>query len=1565
MQRVFYILLFWLVFVQYTKAQLNFPAAPGEDCSGAPVLCSYNDLHGYMSEGLPIPNPIAPPDFCATSFDNVQWLGFVAHSNFLQLEIEVSNCLGSLSPPIGGIQVGIYGADDCCEGFFPVSNCYSTGNPSTTVILSTNINLVQGDVYYLIIDGFAFDVCMWEVSIVSFNNLPPLDNPVDVSINGPTIVSGGNTTTYTLDIDTDNNDNDLNDPDCEYDLVGSCGGACWIGDAIVSWTVPPGATIVNQSNSSPYFIDVEWGDNPGGEVCALVEWEDCETADDIEVCLTIENTASYCENAFLLCGENLDGYSGKLDTNFTSYQAEGGSGVFEYQWLGSNVQNQALLEVYQPGNYYFVVTDLLTGCLDTAFVNVFEDFSPPIVDIIPPEEITCFQSSSVLDATGSSNGSDFSYAWYDENNNFIGNSPQQDVNSGGGYSLVVTNISNGCSAEAETIVPTDLQSPDINTSSDGVLNCDISSVELSASSSMPVFEYVWTSPSGEIYNQQNPNVSEPGLYEIKITADNGCTTISSAWVEADTIIPALSMFADGVLNCNNNDVEIQVTSNNPDVAFTWNTAPGNIFVNGQGESAVVTAPGVFEVVAQAPNGCTNNASISIDGDYALPGVTASDGIINCIQPIFNLSAISDDPYAEFNWSGPNGFSAPGPFAPTDTEGAYEIMVTGQNGCTASTEVEVIADTLLPEFSISSGTIICADTSVQIIAESNQPDINYQWTGPAGNTFTGKTIEASLPGEYILEGKAPNGCTNVATILVEENYSPPQLEAVGGLINCAQTVFNLSATSDDPDAQFSWSGPNGFSAFGPTAPTSVGGVYEVIVTGQNGCTASTEVEVLVDTLSPEISISSGVITCADTSVQIIAEGNLPGIEYQWTGPEGNIFNGSVIDVSLPGAYLLEATAPNGCSSTLTTVVIADLSAPQLVISSEKITCSEPFVEISMSSNLPVSSVNWIGPDNFESEEMSPEVNAAGSYEVWVISSNGCTSTAQFSVEIDTITPVLNAFSGVIDCVNPTTQVLATSNQPNVAFFWTTPDNIPLVGNVVDVSIPGWYQLEGVAPNGCAGSLNVFVEGDLNAPDFTPVGGVIDCNNNSVNLDINSTEPIASVLWKTPDGVIISQPSPEVSLPGAYSVEVTGENGCTSIDTAFVDLDQNAPNLSVFGTGNLDCNITSVQLIASSTTSNVIFEWNGPNGFVFEGNATWVDTVGTYDVVATAPNGCINEASLIVTGNYELPEMTIESEDLNCNQQPVEIIASSNNSSGLSFLWTGPGGFSSTSPNPEVNQTGLFELMVTGLNGCKSYDSVEINLLPPVEPIMSFIPPSCVGESDGVIIVDTVLGGRPPYEAVFNNFNYENKRDFGPLPAGTYPLEIIDKDGCKWTDPVVLQDPEPFTMSIGDNRIIDLGDEVEVRLQSNYKVDKIRWFKGEELLEEDLFELILNPVKPFVLSVSAENEYGCVSGTSIEITFTQKNLVYVPNAFSPNNDGNNDFFTVYSGEGVKEIKSLRIYDRWGGLLFERQNFLPNLEHLGWNGMFKNDFVQEGVYVYLAIVELVDGELRELSGDVTVKR
>jgi gliding motility-associated-like protein len=96
------------------------------------------------------------------------------------------------------------------------------------------------------------------------------------------------------------------------------------------------------------------------------------------------------------------------------------------------------------------------------------------------------------------------------------------------------------------------------------------------------------------------------------------------------------------------------------------------------------------------------------------------------------------------------------------------------------------------------------------------------------------------------------------------------------------------------------------------------------------------------------------------------------------------------------------------------------------------------------------------------------------------------------------------------------------------------------------------------------------------------------------------------------------------------------------------------------------------------------------------------------------------------------------------------------------------------------------------------------------------------------------------------------------------------------------------------------------------------------------------------------------------------LYIPNAFSPNEDGFNDKFTAFSGISVQDIALLKIFDRWGNLVYVERNFPHSDPGFGWDGQFNGKLAEAGVYTYVFEIQFIDNlPPRQYSGDITLLR
>ena len=113
-------------------------------------------------------------------------------------------------------------------------------------------------------------------------------------------------------------------------------------------------------------------------------------------------------------------------------------------------------------------------------------------------------------------------------------------------------------------------------------------------------------------------------------------------------------------------------------------------------------------------------------------------------------------------------------------------------------------------------------------------------------------------------------------------------------------------------------------------------------------------------------------------------------------------------------------------------------------------------------------------------------------------------------------------------------------------------------------------------------------------------------------------------------------------------------------------------------------------------------------------------------------------------------------------------------------------------------------------------------------------------------------------------------------------------------------------------------------------------------------------------------GCIGVGEILVELERNRNIYIPNVFSPNGDDKNDYFGTFAGVGVKSINFIRIFDRWGELLFQTENLVPSGDpSAGWDGTFRGKPVETGVYVYIVEVSFEDGIKLLYRGDITLAR
>lgn len=294
---------------------------------------------------------------------------------------------------------------------------------------------------------------------------------------------------------------------------------------------------------------------------------------------------------------------------------------------------------------------------------------------------------------------------------------------------------------------------------------------------------------------------------------------------------------------------------------------------------------------------------------------------------------------------------------------------------------------------------------------------------------------------------------------------------------------------------------------------------------------------------------------------------------------------------------------------------------------------------------------------------------------------------------------------------------------------------------------------------------------------------------------------------------------------------------------------------------------------------------------------------------------------------------------------------------------------TSASLENLPAGSYAVTVTDGAGCALEALALVSAPPPIIAKVNGRAPNCFDAGSGSILVEELSGGTAPYEYSLDGQFYQSLGDtpfaIGNLLAGSYELVLQDVNDCRVEVEVVVPPTVPLVLNLGPDQSIKLGDSIQLLPQANFAIATFTWSPVEGLSDSNALEPFASPTFSTVYTLSARDAEGCSATDQIAITVDKRRSVYVPNAFSPNGDGNNDYFTVYAGADVREVKLFRIFDRWGNLIFEAGPLRPNEPILGWDGSFRGTAMAPAVFVFYAEVEFVDGLIELVKGDVVLLR
>lgn len=1272
------------------------------------------------------------------------------------------------------------------------------------------------------------------------------------------------------------------------------------------------------------------------------------------------------------------------------------------------------------GTYEYAVTASADACETVkvkATVTVLAPPAPPVPSTGNPLT-TCLNTPielSVIAVTG------ITYNWYDQpvngnllvtNNNKFTTPANLSV---GTYDYYVEAVSaNACANPTRTKIsvtvnPAALAS-DITVTGNTSL-CATGTTVLTATSTIPNPVFNWYSDAaltqllaGNTATFTTPAITAPTKFYVSVSGDNRCANTAGNGKEVSVNINPVAVATDIVLSgptsvCGGASVTLNAQSTtvtNP--VFTWySDASLTNVVNttSQFTTPVLTANTTYYVTVKGDNKCENTAStaraititvnryatavdINVNGitsickgESALLSVSAA-AIINPIFTWYSDAALSNAVFtgASFNTGSLNN------------NATYYVTVKGDNKCENQPNAAKVITVTVKEFGTAAditvaNTQICSGSSTILVASSltvtdpvftwyNDPSLtSVAFTGPIFtlNNLTGTTT-------YYVTVKGTNRCENTAAnakavvVTVNALATPTDIIVTGGTTACAGSSIVLTASSPSvANPQFTWysdAALTNITALGSTFTTpvlSANTTYYVTVKGDNKCeNAAGNGKAVAITVTSVASASD--VTASDASICAGSSAALVATTTTVTNPVFTWYNDAALtSVAFVGAtfntsplsattrYYLTVKGDNRCeSSALTakviTVTVNEVAtAADITLSNPAVICISGTTTINASSTTVTSPVfTWYNDASLTSVAFvgpiftTPALSTTTTYYVTVKGSNKCENTA---ANAKPVTIIVNPRAVATDLAVGGTTAVCTSGITTLTATSTTVTN----------PIFTWYS------NAAITSV-VFTGASFTTPALTS----------------NTT----------------------------YYVTVRGDNKCENAasNAVAVAITVSAvPNSPVVATvGTNICSGEPTTLTVTNAQTGVTYEWYTAatgGSLLFTGTSYTTSVINTttdYYVQAVGAGGCNNNGGRVkvtVTVNQKPNVPTVTSANVSvCIGNPA-VLTVSNPQANVVYNWySAPNGgviagtgSSFTTPAITTNTT----YYVEGANGsCLSSTRTPVNVVALPVPVA----PASVAAANATICAgsNTILTVNNPVSGLIYRWytTSSNGSSIGEGITFTTPnittttifyVESIAMGGCASptrtavtvTVLPVLVSPSVVVQSTTPNSVTFAW--AAVNGATGYEVSTDNGLTWQAAVATTYLASGLKPDQAVTIIVRAKGQLDCqTSANSTPVTGKASNplgnQIYIPNAFTPNNDGKNDVFLIY-GNTIASAK-MSIYTQWGQLIFQSDNVAN-----GWDGTFKGVNQPIGVYVFMVEVQLTDGSTVIKKGTVTLLR
>lgn len=1263
-----------------------------------------------------------------------------------------------------------------------------------------------------------------------------------------------------------------------------------------------------------------------------------------------------------------------------------------------------------------------SGCSDTV-QHVVTIATAPTADFTSDDSLRC-DAPLTVNFKNKTTGSASGYIWdFGDGDTSSSANPSHTYSKKGSFTVTLTATNtNGCADVLEKIKYVNIEPVKItgfpNLPDSGCIPFTIKP-QYTLNINYNIVKFTWDFGDGSTSNAQFPShtYTKEGFYNVKLTivTADGCTdsyTLNNAVLAGHKPNASVSFTSDSL--CTNDVLKFKNTSTNGPITFiSWDYGALLDSTLGEYYYKTLVDTGWRQLTMVAYNyGCAD--TLKIDSTvYVLPPIALIEFATNCtdkLQVGFIDSSLKDVTHL---WDFGDGKTdtAKNPVHNYSKAGDYTIkLFTQNNKCkdTATVSVHLIDE----KGTISlSDSVFCrgSDIDAAILGLNIDNIKNIKWNFGDGTVIN---VNGDTTGSHAY---VKNGAFKVKATMTDKNscqyvYETNDDITIFGPLAAFSTVstgacvgnnivFTDKSSSDGIHKIVDW-----YWSFGDgnnneyNAPATFSHTYtatgqytvKLITTDSYGCIDSARKLNYIYITQPYAGFSiSDSIVCPGSQITFQNTSKGDGLDYSWDFGDGtqSALKNPGYTYTKSGIYNPElwVTDVNGCRDSIQLGPVK-ISYPVAKFNlSDSVSTCPPLTVNFINKSTDYSSVTWDFGDGSPSVISSPShiYTYPGVYPVKLIVNGygNCADTAVVkNITIKGPTGTLSYNSSPI-CYPDSTLFTATGKNV-VLYTWDFSDgntSQTVAGNTSYLYGPGNYVPKLILQD--SGGCKVSIKGNDTLKIYEVKANAVLTGSPACTLsDIQftdsstSTDAIIHHYWYFGDSTTIDSKNTVHSYktPGIYNAYLVSETMTGCRDTFNIPagvLILPTPDINIVGDSSL-CNNTTATFAGNSAAkdSTIKWSWDFGNGKTSSGQTTSIlyKGNGSYVVKLIGINsgGCSDTTTKKIIVNAS-PKINAGMDTTVC-QNGTYVLKPSG---GQTYTWSGPGLSCTDCVSPTITPDALSTYTVVGTdeNGCVGSDSVSINIIVPSKIDVFGGDTICIGETAQLFAqgadnyqwfpstyLDNDKSARPIFTAVtdttinYKVVGYTAKNcfsDTGYVSVRTFPKPQIN-----------------ITQS---EIVLNVGSSVQLNAITSNDVIAWRWEPPQGLSSTLIPNPVASPNQTTTYSVIASNGGLCVSRDEITIRVICGNSnVFIPNTFSPNNDGVNDVFYP-RGKGLFNVKNFRVFNRWGQLVFERSNVAPNNASEGWNGTYKGNQLPSDVYVYIIDMQCDNNMVIPFKGNITLIR